>query len=864
MTFPTDEARRKYFTEKLRARLKDPEFRKIEGFPIGKDEDILALSDPPYYTACPNPFLQNFIRTSAKSSDSGQTYHREPLAVDSSEGKTDSIYAAHSYHTKVPHQAIMRAILHYTQVGDVVLDGFAGSGMTGVAAQLCAHPDAEFKTKVEGECKEAGRPLPKWGCRRVVLNDLSPAATFIAHGYNVPFDLSAFVESGERILREIQNDYGWMYETIHSDGRTKGRINYTVWSENFSCPECGVDIVFLNEALDRKTKKTREEFPCPQCRTDLTKDTLQRIMQTVIDPGTGLSWQRVKYTPILVNYSVGGKRYEKPLDKKDHETLDRISQLRLSPLVPTDLFPIDQMYHGSRLAPKGFTRIHHLFFPRAAQTLGLLWSKCSDTKDASLRAALLFFAEQAIWGMSLLARYAPTHFSQVNQYLSGVYYVGSQIAECSPWYILDGKLKRLEKTFQRLRTQRGAAIISTGTAAKLDLPEKSIDYVFTDPPFGENIFYADLNLLVESWHHVRTSTAPEAIVDAAKGKGLPEYQRLMQRCFEEYHRVLKPGRWMTVVFHNSKNSVWNAIQEAMLAAGFVVADVRTLDKQQGSYRQITSSAVKQDLVISAYRPSRDLEERFKVSIGSEDSAWEFVRAHLRQVPLFVSMDDRVQVIAERQGYVLYDRMVAFHVQRGFAVPVSSAEFHAGLRQRFPERDSMFFLPDQAAEYDRKRSEVKDIEQYELFVSDEKSAIQWVRRQLTERPLDYQELQPLYMKEAQRVWEKHEQPLELRTILEQNFVEESDGTWRVPDPKRETDLEEVRNRFLMKEFHQYLSSKGKLRVVRMEALRAGFKECWQKKDYKTIVETVKRVPEAAIQEDPALLMYFDNASLLVGA
>src|SRR5208282_6267917 len=146
---------RAYFLEKLRAKLKDPEFRKIEGFPIGKDENILALSDPPYYTACPNPFFRDFIRTSAKSFDPGQKYHREPLAVDSSEGKTDSIYAAHSYHTKVPHQAIMRAILHYTEIGDVVLDGFAGSGMTGVAAQLCGHPDPDYKKVVDEEWRAA-------------------------------------------------------------------------------------------------------------------------------------------------------------------------------------------------------------------------------------------------------------------------------------------------------------------------------------------------------------------------------------------------------------------------------------------------------------------------------------------------------------------------------------------------------------------------------------------------------------------------------------------------------------------------------------------------------------------------------------
>ena len=61
MTFENDEKRREYFLEKLREKLKDPEFRKIEGFPIGSDEDILALSDPPYYTACPNPFIEDFI-----------------------------------------------------------------------------------------------------------------------------------------------------------------------------------------------------------------------------------------------------------------------------------------------------------------------------------------------------------------------------------------------------------------------------------------------------------------------------------------------------------------------------------------------------------------------------------------------------------------------------------------------------------------------------------------------------------------------------------------------------------------------------------------------------------------------------------
>ena len=140
MTFENDRNRRDYFLEKLREKLKDPEFRKIAGFPLGEDRDILALSDPPYYTACPNPFIADFIAQHGTPYDPDEPYSKEPFASDVSEGKNDPIYNAHSYHTKVPHKAIMRYILHYTEPGDLVFDGFCGTGMTGIAAKLCDDP----------------------------------------------------------------------------------------------------------------------------------------------------------------------------------------------------------------------------------------------------------------------------------------------------------------------------------------------------------------------------------------------------------------------------------------------------------------------------------------------------------------------------------------------------------------------------------------------------------------------------------------------------------------------------------------------------------------------------------------------------
>jgi hypothetical protein len=215
-------------------------------------------------------------------------------------------------------------------------------------------------------------------------------------------------------------------------------------------------------------------------------------------------------------------------------------------------------------------------------------------------------------------------------------------------------------------------------------PDSSIDYIFTDPPFGENIYYADLNFLVESWHGVTTDAKPEAIIDRFKKKALPEYQHLMQRCFAEYHRVLKPGRWMTVVFSNSRASVWNAIQVALQQAGFVVAEVTALDKQQGSYRQVTSTtAVKQDLVISAYKPNGGLEQRFAQRGATPESAWDFVQTHLKQLSVTKPKDGELDFIVERDPRRIYDRMVAWFVRHDAPVPLSSDEFLAGCAARLP-------------------------------------------------------------------------------------------------------------------------------------------------------------------------------------
>ncbi len=855
------DTRRAQYVGLLRAAL--PELRKIGGFPIGSDDDILALSDPPSYTACPNPFFAEFIAEHGTGYNGAtDDYHREPFAADVSEGKTDALYRAHGYHTKVPHKAIVPYLLHYTDPGGLVLDGFAGSGMTGVAAQWCGLAPSAEREAVEAAFKAAERRTPSWGARAAILNDLGPAATFIAANYLEPLDERAFAKAGRAILDEVERELGWMYETRHVDGRT-GRIEFTVWSEVFTCPSCGVTIEFVKEALDNETKGVRDAFPCPSCATVLNKDRLDRSFETIRDPATGEPWKRIRLVPALISYTLGGKRFEKIPDEADLDTLRRIAGRPLPAEVPRSRFPIEAMSHGSRIAPKGFTHAHHFFLPRAAQALGALWHKAIAHPDLRIRHMLLFFVEQAIWTMSVMDRYRPTGFSQVNQQLSGVYYIPSQISECSPWYVLDGKLDRLTAAFGGLGRSRGAFAVSTGDCARLDIPDRSVDYIFTDPPFGENIYYADLNFLVEAWHRVSTNATLEAIVDRGKSKKLVDYQRLMEACFQEYARVLKPGRWMTVVFHNSSNAVWNAIQEAIQRSGFVVADVRTMDKQQGSYRQVTSTAVKQDLVISAYKPAAGLEQRFALEAGNEQGAWDFIREHLGQLPVFVIHDGRVEVVAERQNYLLYDRMVAFHIQRGATVPLSAGHFYAGLNQRFLERDDMYFTELHAAEYDRRRLEAQDVEQLSVFVVDEKSAIQWIRGELLAQPQTFQDLQPKFLRELNQ--NRFEELPELRDILDQNFLEDgSSHRWRVPDPGKQADLDALRIRALLNEFANYVPGAAKLKRFRLEAIRAGFADLWAKRDYRAMIKLAERLPDEVVQEDPVLLMYYDNAVTREGA
>lgn len=833
------------------------------GFPRGDDDAIVGLSLPPFHTACPNPYIADWLEEAP--SDDTDREDPGPYVTDITVGRGNVFYKAHSYPTKVPHPAIMRFLLHYTKPGDVVLDGFCGTGMTGLAAQACGAPEPEVRSAIEEEMGKV-----RWGPRRAVLQDLSPSATFIAAGMNLPIDSQKFSEASARVLETFHRDYGWMYETSHSDGR-RVPIDYSVWSEVFTCPSCASEIVFFDVAFDTATKEVRKKFYCRTCNAELDKKALdqRRSVTTVLG---GSTVERLDFRLVELHYRIGKQKYSKKPDDDDRETLSRVAGLRVPPF-PSDRIPYLHRLDAWAFREKGFDRVQHFWSNRALAALSVLWSLCDAEPDPLTRHALLFWLDQNLWGFSFMNRFVPTHFSHVNQYLSGVYYVGSLHAEPSPTYNMvgtrpsTGKRESLKKVWSSSPAKAGQVIISTGSSSDLSLPDNSIDYVFVDPPFGENFYYSDLAYLIEAWHQVHTSSEKEAIVDGnrTRKKTLEDYADLMAECFTEFYRVLKPGRWMTVEFSNSSNKVWLAVQRALERSGFVVADTRILDKGQLSFRQISAdSAAKKDLVISCYKPAIWSPKEGIVGDGDPETAWSFVREHLSHLPITDGHRGEARAIRERMADRLYDRMIAFHVNRRVPVPVTTSEFFAGLDQRYPIRDGMYFLDSQVESYERHRITIKDLLEDTLFITGESSAVQWLRQYLKarKRPLPYSEIQPAFLSELGNGLADWEELPELRELLEQNFVQDDDGRWYVPDPKKAADLEKLRRRSLLREFESYVSGTGKLTKFRSEAVRAGFDEAWDRREFELIVKIGKRLPSDVLVEDPTLRYFVDNAELLV--
>ena len=593
----------------------------MDGFPIGKHTVIIKLSDPPFYTACPNPYIKQFIEEYGITYDSdNDKYERTPYIGDVSEGKNHPIYNAYSYHTKVPHSAIMKYIEHYTNPGDIIFDGFCGSGMTGVASQMLN--------------------------RKAILIDLCPSATFITYNYTHSPDPLKFKKFSSKLLINLKKECGWLYKTNHSpnarnassgkkismektlfNNKMVGDIEYTIWSDIFICPYCNIEFPFWDVAVNHRKKKVQKDFLCSNCNANLTKRECKKKQITFYDSLLRKNIEQFEQVPVLINYVVGKKRYEKIPDKEDLELLKKIEATEIPYNIPIEKVPSgDKTNEPIRL---GMTYVHHFFTKRNLWLLGYLNSK------------LYLSSEKIILLMILMNTSKMSRYGSRTGILSGTIYFPSLVKELNIIKYIERKLygpKGIIKPIEQLskKSINHKSIISTQSITSLNqIPNSCIDFIFTDPPFGANLMYSELSFIWESWLELKTNIKKEAIINKSQNKDLKEYTELMTLGFKEMFRILKPNRWITVEFHNSKASVWNAIQESMTRAGFIIAQVSVLDKKIGSYNQVTASgSVKNDLIINAYKPKTEFSQRF-ISNAGKDMELDFVDLKLLGVLRFV-------------------------------------------------------------------------------------------------------------------------------------------------------------------------------------------------------------------------------------
>jgi DNA modification methylase len=504
---------------------------------------------------------------SANGAEGSDGKIERPFSGNIRAGKNTYVYDAHTYHTKVPPKGIAKLIEYYTKPGETVLDPFCGSGMTGIATGNLG--------------------------RKALLSDLSPAATFIARHLNTPLDAQVYLQNVRRILTEAAELEARLYNTPCRNCGTLMPMLYMVWSYGVICPQCDREFVLWDVARDEKPcvreSKIVSEFPCPHCGTHVKKRGMKRTRRY----------------PVQVGYKCCGrglKEQTADLCEDDRRLLEQIE----SDGVPNGLwYPADKFPEGINTRQPiaaGIERVDQAYTRRALHAMAWLWNRAKHWSDPEIGDKLLFtltslyqrvtvFSEFRFWGGSgNIANYNVPFISNEQN----VFRAFARKANTISWY------------FQSAPKLRRDVEVRTASACKLEhVLDKSVDYVFTDPPFGGNINYSEMNFLWESWLKQHTDTRDEAIVNAVQGKGVNDYQTLLTRAFRECRRVLKDEGWMTVIFHNSSREVWAALQAAVCDAGFSVQGTQTFDKEHGTFKQFVSeNAVGYDLVLHCRKAER--------------------------------------------------------------------------------------------------------------------------------------------------------------------------------------------------------------------------------------------------------------------
>lgn len=573
--------------------------------------------------------------------------------------RTGSLYGAFPYPTKISAEAIALYIATHTSPGDTVFDGFAGSGTTGLAALLCENPPDQL-------CKEAGKlRLPvKWGARNAVLYEIGKLGAFIGQTLTNPPDPVIFLKAARRMLCDAESLYGWAYRALDPDGNG-GVIRYAVWSDKLLCPVCCCINTLWDGCVSMEPARINSVYTCPNCSREFPLDETSRVMERRHDEVTGRNIvQRLRQ--IVRIYGITGNRtWSRPPTNQDFTLLKQIADEPLPNSLPNVVIPWGDLYR--RGYHKGITHLHHFYTRRNLAVFARLWERTDEYGEAvrdALRFWLLSYNASHATIMTRVVAKSNQKDLVVTSAQPGVLYVSGLPVEKNLFAGLRRKLTTISRAFAAVHGRKGRVDVFQDSCCRIDLPDNSIDYVFTDPPFGGNIPYAEINFLNEAWLGEYTDRGQEIIISPSQKKSLSDYQQLLTNALCELRRVLKHDGKATLVFHSASANVWNALQSAYGDAGFCVECAGILDKKQGSFKQVTTAgAVRGDPVLLLGKNSR---------IQAEHSS-ESVRDVVQRLQVeALSLSDPLEQTPER----LYSRLVGHFLTAHQQIPLDASKFYS--------------------------------------------------------------------------------------------------------------------------------------------------------------------------------------------
>ena len=570
--------------------------------------------------------------------------------------RTGPLYGAFPYPTKISPETIALYIATHTKPGATIFDGFAGSGTTGLAALLCENPSEDLRN----EAARLGLRV-EWGARDAVLYELGALGAFIGKTLTNPPDAEEFQRAADYTLNEVEKEFGWIYTAEDINGK-RGAIRHIVWSDVVRCPSCRLAATLWDSCVSLGPARIESQFTCPFCTHMTTLDAVERITDQFSDELTGeLVEHRIRRIARIYGIT-GKKRWSRAPTNSDLELLDQVAQEQIPECVPNLIIPWGDLYRSGYHC--GMSRIHHFYTRRNLIAFSRLWERASTFQGAlsdAIRFWLLSYNASHATIMTRVVAKSGQKDLVVTSAQPGVLYVSGLPVEKNLFHGLRRKLSTIANAFGTIHGRQGNVSVHQKSSCAVDLPDSSIDYVFTDPPFGGNIPYAEISLLNEAWLGRFTNNTEEVIISGSQNKTIADYQQLMAATLSEVNRILKPDGKVTLVFHSASADVWNALQAAYSDARLNVEYAGVLDKKQGSFKQVTTiGAVRGDpVLLLGKNPAPENQ--------SEDNVW-IVAEKLNRAALKLGPSEQT---AER----LYSRFVNHFLKNHQKVPLDASEFY---------------------------------------------------------------------------------------------------------------------------------------------------------------------------------------------